>query len=57
MKRRPNRSLSSPWPAVPIAMPKIAALPMKANSAGEAKDLVMNGLSEPKIVKSITSKK
>ena len=58
MKRRPKRSLSCPWPAVPMNMPKIVALPIAATSGPVANfDDRMYGTSDPKIVKSITSKK
>ena len=56
MNRLPNRSLNSPWPAVPMAMPKMAELPMIAASPGVVKpDLMMNGISAPRMVKSMTS--
>ena len=39
-------------------MPKMVALPMSAASPGVGEpDLMMNGTSEPKIVKSMTSQK
>jgi hypothetical protein len=39
-------------------MPKMVELPMIAASPGVVKpDLIMNGISEPSIVKSMTSKK
>ena len=58
MNLRPNRSLNWPWPAVPMHMPKMVALPMAATSAPVANfDPRMNGTIEPNIVKSMTSKK
>ena len=58
MKRRPNRSLNWPWPAVPMNMPKMVALPIAASSAPVANfEPMIYGTSEPKIVKSMTSKK
>jgi hypothetical protein len=54
---RPKRSVSSPWPKVPMNSPTKVAVPTMPIPAGVAKCVrIMSGTNEPRIMKSMTSK-